>query len=44
MSEPKSKFFTGAAGEIGLASAERFAGEGWFVGLADPKLGRAPGS
>lgn len=31
----KAIFITGAASGIGLASAERFAREGWFVGLAD---------
>jgi len=30
-----SIFITGAASGIGLASAKRFAGAGWFVGLAD---------
>jgi NAD(P)-dependent dehydrogenase (short-subunit alcohol dehydrogenase family) len=40
----KSVFITGAASGIGLASAERFASEGWFIGLADidePALERA---
>ena len=31
----KSIFITGAASGIGLATAKRFAREGWFVGLAD---------
>ena len=31
----KAVFITGAASGIGLASAKRFAAEGWFVGLAD---------
>lgn len=31
----KSIFITGAASGIGLATAKRFAGAGWFVGLAD---------
>lgn len=31
----KSIFITGAASGIGLATAKRFASEGWFVGLAD---------
>ena len=31
----KSIFITGAASGIGLATAKRFAAEGWFVGLAD---------
>ncbi|KAI6244286.1 SDR family oxidoreductase [Aphelenchoides fujianensis] len=31
----KSIFITGAASGIGLACAKRFAGAGWFVGLAD---------
>jgi NADP-dependent 3-hydroxy acid dehydrogenase YdfG len=31
----KSIFITGAASGIGLATARRFAGAGWFVGLAD---------
>src|SRR5262249_17720572 len=31
----KAIFITGAASGIGLAAAKRFAGEGWFVGLAD---------
>jgi NAD(P)-dependent dehydrogenase (short-subunit alcohol dehydrogenase family) len=31
----KSVFITGAASGIGLASARRFAAEGWFVGLYD---------
>ncbi len=35
MSERKSIFITGAASGIGLATARRFAKEGWFVGLAD---------
>ena len=35
MSERKAIFITGAASGIGLASAKRFAREGWFVGLAD---------
>jgi len=35
MPERKSIFITGAASGIGLATAKRFAKEGWFVGLAD---------
>lgn len=31
----KAIFITGAASGIGLATARRFAGAGWFVGLAD---------
>lgn len=31
----QSIFITGAASGIGLATARRFAGAGWFVGLAD---------
>jgi NAD(P)-dependent dehydrogenase (short-subunit alcohol dehydrogenase family) len=31
----KTVFITGAASGIGLASAKRFAAEGWFVGLSD---------
>ena len=31
----KTVFITGAASGIGLASAKRFAGEGWLVGLSD---------
>lgn len=31
----KTIFITGAASGIGLASAKRFASEGWFVGLSD---------
>jgi NADP-dependent 3-hydroxy acid dehydrogenase YdfG len=31
----RSIFITGAASGIGLATAKRFAGGGWFVGLAD---------
>ena len=31
----KTIFITGAASGIGLATAKRFAKEGWFVGLAD---------
>lgn len=31
----KSIFITGAAAGIGRATAQRFAAEGWFVGLAD---------
>jgi NAD(P)-dependent dehydrogenase (short-subunit alcohol dehydrogenase family) len=31
----KTIFITGAASGIGLASARRFAAEGWFVGLSD---------
>ena len=31
----KAVFITGAASGIGLASARRFAAEGWFVGLSD---------
>ncbi len=40
----KSIFITGAASGIGLASAKRFAAQGWFVGLSDidaPGLERA---
>jgi len=35
MTVRKSIFITGAASGIGLATAKRFAAEGWFVGLAD---------
>jgi NADP-dependent 3-hydroxy acid dehydrogenase YdfG len=35
LTERKSIFITGAAGGIGLATARRFAQEGWFIGLAD---------
>jgi NAD(P)-dependent dehydrogenase (short-subunit alcohol dehydrogenase family) len=35
MSERKSIFITGAASGIGRATAEHFARQGWFVGLAD---------
>jgi NAD(P)-dependent dehydrogenase (short-subunit alcohol dehydrogenase family) len=31
----RAVFITGAASGIGLASAKRFAAEGWFVGLSD---------
>ncbi|MFT6270995.1 MAG: NAD(P)-dependent dehydrogenase (short-subunit alcohol dehydrogenase family), partial [Alphaproteobacteria bacterium] len=31
----KSVFITGAASGIGLATAQRFAAQGWFVGLYD---------
>ena len=31
----KSIFITGAAAGIGLATARRFAAQGWFVGLYD---------
>ena len=31
----KSVFITGAASGIGLAAAQRFSNEGWFVGLYD---------
>ncbi|MDP1631843.1 MAG: SDR family oxidoreductase [Caulobacter sp.] len=31
----KAIFITGAASGIGLATARRFAAEGWFIGLAD---------
>ncbi len=34
----KSIFITGAAAGIGLATARRFAGQGWFVGLYDVNL------
>lgn len=34
----KSIFITGAAHGIGLATAKRFAAQGWFVGLADIKV------
>ena len=34
----KSVFITGAASGIGRAAADRFAAEGWFVGLADINL------
>ena len=33
--QPRSIFITGAAAGIGRATAERFAREGWFVGLFD---------
>eukprot|EP01035_Chromulina_nebulosa_P013670 gene13670-18138_t len=40
----KSIFITGAASGIGLATAKRFAKEGWFVGLADiDATGLTPG-
>lgn len=35
MSNRKAVFITGAASGIGLGTAQRFAKEGWFVGLAD---------
>jgi NADP-dependent 3-hydroxy acid dehydrogenase YdfG len=35
MADRKAIFITGAASGIGLATAQRFAAEGWFVGLAD---------
>ena len=35
MADRKAIFITGAASGIGLATAKRFAAEGWFVGLAD---------
>jgi NAD(P)-dependent dehydrogenase (short-subunit alcohol dehydrogenase family) len=35
MAGRKSIFITGAASGIGLATAKRYAKEGWFVGLAD---------
>jgi len=35
MSNRKSIFITGAASGIGLATAKRYAKEGWFIGLAD---------
>ena len=35
MAERKAVFITGAASGIGLGTAQRFAREGWFVGLAD---------
>lgn len=35
MTARKAIFITGAASGIGLASAARFAREGWFVGLSD---------
>jgi NAD(P)-dependent dehydrogenase (short-subunit alcohol dehydrogenase family) len=35
----KAIFITGAASGIGLATARRFASEGWFVGLADINAG-----
>lgn len=38
MSNRKAILITGAAGGIGLATAKRFAREGWFVGLADVNL------
>lgn len=47
LGERKAIFITGAASGIGLACAERFAREGWFVGLADidePGLARALGA
>ena len=34
-SERKAIFITGAASGIGLATARRFASEGWLVGLSD---------
>src|SRR5690348_12386803 len=33
--ERKAIFITGAASGIGLATAKRFASEGWLVGLTD---------
>jgi NADP-dependent 3-hydroxy acid dehydrogenase YdfG len=35
MAQRKAIFITGAASGIGLATARKFAAEGWFVGLAD---------
>lgn len=35
MTNRKAIFITGAASGIGLATAKRFAKEGWFIGLAD---------
>jgi NAD(P)-dependent dehydrogenase (short-subunit alcohol dehydrogenase family) len=35
VSERKAIFITGAASGIGLATARKFAGEGWLVGLSD---------
>jgi len=35
MTNRKSIFITGAASGIGLATAKRYAKEGWFIGLAD---------
>ena len=35
MSNRRAVFITGAASGIGLGTAQRFAKEGWFVGLAD---------
>ncbi|MGE5567327.1 MAG: SDR family oxidoreductase [Parcubacteria group bacterium] len=35
MAHRKAIFITGGASGIGLATAKRFAAEGWFVGLAD---------
>jgi len=35
MAQRKAIFITGAASGIGLATAKKFAAEGWFVGLAD---------
>jgi NADP-dependent 3-hydroxy acid dehydrogenase YdfG len=35
MTNRKAIFITGAASGIGLATAKKFAAEGWFVGLAD---------
>jgi len=35
MADRKAIFITGAASGIGLATAKKFAAEGWFVGLAD---------
>jgi NAD(P)-dependent dehydrogenase (short-subunit alcohol dehydrogenase family) len=35
MTTRKAIFITGAASGIGLASARRFAREGWLVGLSD---------
>jgi len=35
MADRKAIFITGGASGIGLATAKKFAAEGWFVGLAD---------
>ena len=35
MSEQKSIFITGGSGGMGLATGQRFAAEGWLVGLYD---------
>jgi NAD(P)-dependent dehydrogenase (short-subunit alcohol dehydrogenase family) len=38
MGDRRTVFITGAAGGIGRVTAQRFAREGWFVGLADVDL------